>query len=303
MTQRFVSFLLVFNKYLPLLLLIAVVFLTGLTIYALHGSSFAVLNPKGVVALKERNLMLLATLLMSLVVVPVLGLTFWIAWRYRKENRRASYTPNWDHSLIFESVWWGIPCVIIFGLAVISWTSSHALDPAKALASAKSPITVQVVALPWKWLFIYPAQGIATVNYVEFPENTPINFQITADAPMNSFWIPQLGSQIYAMPGMTTSVKLMADHAGVFHGDSANLSGAGFASMQFRALSVSAAEFDRWTSASKQASTSLDGQTYAGLVKPSEHLPEGTYRLGDAHLFEKAVESYMSPAMGSMSMP
>src|SRR5476649_775967 len=178
--------------------------------------TIAVLSPKGQIADKERHLIILATLLMLIVVVPVYVMMFVIAWKYREGNTKARYTPDWDHSNGLEFLWWAIPMAIIAVLSVITFKSSHELDPFKALSSTKPPITIQVVALQWKWLFIYPNQNIASVNYFRMPANTPVDFEITADSPMNSFWIPQLGGQIYAMPGMSTELHLMADGVGKY---------------------------------------------------------------------------------------
>jgi len=177
----------------------------------LHGHSIAVLNPQGFIANKERGLIVTITLLMLIVVIPVFALTFAIAWKYREGNTAARYSPEWDHNRWVEAVWWAVPLVLITVISMISWSSSHELDPFRPLRSANPPITIQVVALQWKWLFIYPDQNIATVNFVQFPANTPVDFQITSDAPMNSFWIPQLGGQIYAMAGMSTQLHLMEE--------------------------------------------------------------------------------------------
>ena len=176
----------------------------ALTAYYISSHNIAVLEPKGMIGLKERELIITASLLMLIVVIPVLVLAIVFGWKYR-EGRDAKHTPDWEHNSIAECCWWGVPVVIIIILAVITWKTSHELNPFKPIQNGKKPIEIQAVALNWKWLFIYPEQQIATVNYVRFPDNTPINFEITADAPMNSFWIPQLGGQIYAMPAMRTT--------------------------------------------------------------------------------------------------
>lgn len=259
------------------------------------GMNSAVLNPKGIIALEERNLMITAILLMLIVVIPVLLLTFFICLRYRATNKLATYRPDWDHSMLAEIIWWGFPCVIILILSVITWKSSHALDPFKPLTSAVKPITIQAVALDWKWLFIYPEQNIATVNYIQFPVNTPINFEITADAPMNSFWIPQLGGQIYAMPGMKTKLHLIADEVGSYRGSSANLSGEGFAGMYFMAKAVTQADFEAWLQSVKQAAAPLGLAEYRQLAAPSEYNPEASYLLKAADLYDQIVMKYMMP--------
>jgi cytochrome o ubiquinol oxidase subunit 2 len=283
--------------------ILAVVLAVGIVLLAvafLHGKDLVVLNPKGVIASKERHLMVVSTLLMLIVVIPVYFLTFAIAWRYREGNQKAKYTPDWDHNTVLEFIWWGIPSAIIAALAVLTWNSSHALDPFKPLSSGTKPLTVQVVALDWKWLFIYPEQHIATVNYVEFPVNTPINFQITSDAPMNSFWIPQLGGQIYAMSGMASQLNLQADQIGTYQGSSANISGRGFAGMKFDAKAVSLNNFGQWVLLVQQNKNNLNADEYQKLAQPSENNPVAYYSSTEDSLFNKIIMKYMHPG-GSIS--
>ena len=261
----------------------------------LQGSNIQVLNPKGMIALKERHLLATATFLMLLIVIPVFVLTFIIAWRYRAGNTKAKYAPDWDYSFLAESLWWGLPCAIVLMLSIITWTSSHELDPFKPLESTTKPITIQVVALQWKWLFIYPEQKIATVNFIQFPEHTPLNFEVTADAPMNSFWIPQLGGQIYAMPGMRTKLHLIANAIGSFNGSSANLSGEGFAGMKFIAKSSSQADFEQWVQSVRQSPQHLHLEEYTALAKPSMNNPIASYLLQEQNLFDQIVMQYMMP--------
>jgi cytochrome o ubiquinol oxidase subunit 2 len=263
----------------------------------LGSHNVALLNPKGLIALKERGLMITITLLMLIVVVPVFVMTFVIAWKYRESNTNATYTPEWDHNSVAEFTWWAIPCALILVIGLITWQSSHDLDPYKPLASSASPVTIQVVALQWKWLFIYPEQNIATVNYVEFPQNTPINFEITSDAPMNSFWIPQLGGQIYAMAGMRTNLHLMASGMGSYNGSSANLSGAGFAGMRFVAKSVSSSEFKDWVTDIASTGRRLDANQYAQLSKPSENDPVTYYSSEENGLYDWIISKYLMPGM------
>jgi cytochrome o ubiquinol oxidase subunit 2 len=261
-----------------------------------HGHSPAVLNPKGIIASKERNLILVSVLLMLLVVIPVFIMTALIAWKYNDKKTSTAYAPDWDHDNVLEFFWWAIPGVIILILAVITWNSSHDLDPFKAIASDKKPITIQVVALQWKWLFIYPEQNIASLNIVQFPKLTPINFEVTADAPMNSFWIPQLGGQIYAMPGMSTQLHLMADSEGSYRGTSANISGRGFASMNFIAKSTSNDDFNNWVQLVKQTKNSLSISTYDNLAKPTQNDPLAYYSSSQNGLYDRIVMKYMYPA-------
>lgn len=264
------------------------------TVPFVWGADIAVLNPKGLIALKERNLLVLALLLMMIVVIPVFILTIYISWKY-KEGHSGKYDPDWDYHRVVEWIWWGVPCLIVAALGWITWVSSHELDPYKPLDHEEKPITIQVIALQWKWLFLYPEQNIATVNFVQFPENTPISFEITADAPMNSFWIPQLGSQIYAMPGMKTKVHLIADAAGEFRGSSANLSGEGFASMVFTAKATSKADFDQWVQTVQQSSNGLSLQEYNELAEPKGNAPVAFYSLKEPDLYNQVVMKYMMP--------
>ncbi len=255
----------------------------------------AIYAPKGMIALQEWSLIITTTLLMLIVVVPVFVLTFFFAWKYRATNKHAKYTPDWANNETLEAIWWAIPSVIILVLAVITWKSTHELDPYKPLRSNVKPITIQVVALDWKWLFIYPELHIATVNLVEFPFDTPINFEITADAPMNSFWIPALGGQVYAMPGMKTQLHLIASDVGTYTGTSANFSGSGFSDMKFDAKSVSPREFLEWAYAVKSASSSLTYDEYTRLSLPSKNHPVSLYSSVAPGLYDKIVMKFMVP--------
>lgn len=254
-----------------------------------------VLTPKGMIGIEQRNLLVIATLLMLIVVIPVFVLTFWIVWRYREGNKKASYAPNWGHNTLAEIIWWGVPCVIIIILGVINWISSYNLDPYKPLQSNKKTMTIQVIALNWKWLFIYPEQNIASINFIQFPEKTPIHFEITSDAPMNSFWIPELGGQIFAMPGMRTELYLIADQKGEYRGVSANLSGKGFAGMTFMAKASSENDFEKWVREVKNSGAPLDMQTYNALVEPSEYNQVAYYVLKDRVLFDWIIMKEMIP--------
>ncbi len=260
-----------------------------------NANEIAVFAPKGMIALQERNLIITTTLLMLIVVIPVIVLMFFFAWKYRATNKKAKYTPDWASNETLEAIWWAIPGVIILVLAVITWKSTHELDPYKPLNSSVKPITIQVVALDWKWLFIYPEQHIATVNLVEFPAGTPINFEITADAPMNSFWIPELGGQIYAMPGMKTRLHLIATDVGTFSGTSANFSGPGFSGMKFAARSVSQSEFLEWVSAVKYATSTLTNDEYLRLSAPSKNNPVSLYASVLDGLYDKIIMKFMTP--------
>ena len=275
---------------LPVLVVLCLV---AALVYLASGYNIQLLNPKGTVAAQQRDLMFIAIGMMLLVVVPVFVMTFVIAWKYRASNVKAKYDPEWDHSRTAETLWWAIPFAIIAVLAGITWVTSHSLDPYRPLASDTKPLRVQVVALQWKWLFLYPEQGIATVNHVEFPVNTPISFQITSDAPMNSFWIPQLGGQIYAMSGMNTSLHLMAKDVGTYNGSSANISGKGFAGMKFTATAQTQAEFERWVGTIAQKNIPLSSDAYDHLSEPSENVPPQYYSSYQDSLYDTIIMKYM----------
>lgn len=275
---------------LPVLLLLGVV---GLFTYLIRTNDIAVLNPSGTIAQKQRNLLVFATLLGMVVVVPVFIMTAVFAWRYRASNTKAAYKPDWDQNHWLEAVWWGVPIVIIIILSVVTWRSTHDLDPYKPLDSDKSPVTIQVVALQWKWLFIYPEENIATVNYAQFPVDTPVNFEIAADAPMNSFWIPKLAGQIYAMNGMVTKLHIQANELGEFDGVSANISGEGFAGMKFKVRSSTQEEFDAWVAAVKEGDVDLTNDEYNKLMQPTKNHPVATYASADEDLYDTIVMKYM----------
>ncbi|WP_175945820.1 ubiquinol oxidase subunit II [Caballeronia sp. BCC1704] len=258
----------------------------------LSGCNLEVLDSKGVIGAAESSLIATATFTMLLVVVPVILLTLIFAWRYRASNQNATYAPKWTHSTAIEVVVWAIPAAIILFLGTLTWKTTHELDPYKPLQSEVKPINVEVVALDWKWLFVYPDLGIASVNQVAFPVGTPVNFRITSDSVMNSFFIPQLGSQIYAMAGMQTRLNLQADHAGDYAGISANYSGAGFSDMKFRALALSQADFDSWVKKVKTAPEALDMNVYAGVARPSEEVAVRYFSTVDPKLFNNIVGKY-----------
>jgi cytochrome o ubiquinol oxidase subunit 2 len=262
-----------------------------------------VFNPKGVVALAEMNLIVTTTLLMLIVVVPVFTLLAVFSWRYRASNTKAKYTPDWHSNKILETVWWTIPIVIIFIIAGITWTSSHELDPYKPIVSNVPPITIQVVALDWKWLFIYPEQNIATVNFVQFPKDTPVNFRITGDAPMNSFWIPQLAGQIYAMAGMDTKLHLIASESGEYAGVSANYSGFGFSGMKFIAKVSSKEEFDKWVKDVQQSPNALSLDEYNKLAKKSRNNVVAYYSSVAEKLYTTIIMKFMTPMKESTMIP
>lgn len=260
---------------------------------SLAGCNAVLLAPAGDLAVRQRDLIIISTGLMLLIIVPVIVLTLVFAWKYRAGNTSARYEPDWSHSTAIEVVVWLIPCLIIIALGIITWKSSHDLDPYKPLESSKKPVTVEVVALNWKWLFIYPELNIATVNQIAFPVDTPVNFKITSDSIMNSFFIPQLGSQVYAMAGMETKLHLIANEAGSYDGVSANYSGGGFSGMKFKAIAMSNYEFDQWVAKVRASSTELGVDGYQTLAQPSEKEPVAYYGKVEDQLFRHILHKYM----------
>src|SRR6186713_1409043 len=231
-----------------------------LTAAMLSGCNSVLLNPSGSIAAQQSHLIVQSTVLMLLIVIPVIALTVVFAWRYRQSNKEATYSPDWDHSTQLELAIWAAPLLIIIALGAITWISTHTLDPYRPLTRLDAkrqispetkPLVVEVVALDWKWLFIYPEQGIATVNELAAPVDVPISFKITASSVMNSFFIPALAGQIYAMPGMETKLHAVINKPGEFEGFSANYSGAGFSGMRFKFHGLSKGDFDQWVEKAK----------------------------------------------------
>ncbi|SDI56410.1 ubiquinol oxidase subunit II [Paraburkholderia phenazinium] len=253
----------------------------------------ALFDPKGDIGMQEKNLILLALGLMLLVVIPVILLTLYFAWRYRASNTHATYAPKWAHSTAIEVVVWTIPCVIVIILGLVIWRTTHSLDPSRPIESQTKPVRVEVVALNWKWLFIYPDYGVASVNQLAIPVGTPISFDLTAESLMNSFFIPQLGTQIYAMSGMHTQLNLIADSPGVYAGRSSAFSGPGFSDMHFDTIATSRADFDAWIARAKQSRLSLDRATYEALATPSQKNPVTVYAHVAPDLFNDVVSHYM----------
>ncbi len=274
------------------LVLLVLGILTAATMF-FSATNVAVLNPKGQIAAQQRDLIVFTVMLIAIVVIPVFIMLGMFGWKYREGNKKAKYTPEWDGNWLLETIWWGIPIVIISILGIVTWQTSHSLDPFKALDSQAKPLSIQVVALQWKWLFIYPEQRVASVNLMQIPKNTPVNFTITADSPMNSFWIPSLGSQVYAMTGMSTQLHLIANEVGDYRGSSANISGKGFADMAFTARASSQTDFDAWINAAARSKQSLDMTTYTDLAQPSSMKMPTYYALKDANLYDKIIMKYM----------
>jgi len=261
----------------------------------LGGCDFVVLAPAGDVAAQQRDLVVISTVLMLLIVLPVMALTVFFAWRYRQSNTAVPYEPEWDHSTQLELVIWSAPLLIIVCLGALTWMGTHLLDPyrtlgridaGKAIESKDAPLNVEVVALAWKWLFIYPDYGVAAVNELAAPVDRPIRFRITASSVMHSFYIPALAGQIYAMPGMETKLHAVANEQGTFRGFSANYSGAGFSGMHFAFKSLSASDFDKWITNAKASSNMLGRSDYLQLERPSQNEPVRLYGSVDRDLYK-----------------
>ena len=270
---------------------------------ALGGCDWVVMNPSGDIAVQQRDLIILATALMLLIIVPVIALTLFFAWKYRSTNEEATYAPDWHHSTRLEIIIWAAPLIIITILGAVTWSSTHLLDPYRPLdriapgrsAESIKPLKVQVVALDWKWLFIYPELGIATVNEMAAPVDRPLNFELTSSSVMNSFYVPALAGQIYAMPGMKTKLHAVINKPGQFEGFSANYSGDGFSHMRFKFHGMSEADFKRWADGVRAGSGRLDRSRYLDLERPSEKQPVLRFASVDSGLFGAAVNRCVEP--------
>lgn len=275
----------------------------------LGGCQMVVLDPAGDVAQQQGDLVVISTLLMLIIIVPVMALTGLFAWKYRATNTAATYKPDWDHSTQLELLIWAVPLLIIICLGAVTWVGTHMLDPYRPLArtapgraveAGVKPLEVQVVALHWKWLFIYPEQGIATVNELAVPEGRPLRFRISSSSVMNSFYVPAMAGQIYAMPGMETKLNAVFNQTGNYEGFSANYSGAGFSNMRFGVRSMTPAGFERWVEGARQRGTVLDRAAYLTLERPSEKEPVRRYASVEAGLFDRVVNLCVEP--GKMCM-
>ncbi len=275
-----------------------------LTVAFLQSNNIAVLNPKGIIADQQRSLIFTEVSIMLGVLIPLLLLFYFFAWRYCEGNKKVRYESEKKHSLAGELIWWVVPCIVVGVLAVINWKSAHALDPYKPITQGSvKPLIIEVVALNWKWLFIYPQQDIATVNFVEFPQQTPLDFELTADAPMNSFWIPQLGGQMYAMAGMSTGLHLMADGEGQYNGFATEINGQGYSGMKFLAKSTSGGDFNAWVASVKKMPLSLLLDEYDKLARPSENNPPAFYSSVENNLYNEIMMKFMAPSPTKQPKP
>jgi cytochrome o ubiquinol oxidase subunit II len=258
----------------------------------------AVLDPKGIVGLAQKMILIDSLAIMLAIVIPTIAATVAFAWWFRASNERARYLPDWAYSGRIELIVWGIPLLVIMLLGGVAWIGSHDLDPAKPLPSNTPPLEMQVVSLDWKWLFIYPSQGVASVNRLVVPAGVPIHFSLTSASVMNAFFIPQLGSMIYTMNGMTTQLNLQADAPGTFRGLSSQFSGDGFADMHFDVLAVPAERFETWVEATRTKGPTLNPETYAALVRQSINIAPFTYKAVQPQLFQQIVTRILPPGPG-----
>lgn len=276
----------------------------------LSGCKMTILDPAGDVAAQQRDLIVASTVLMLIIIVPVIVLTLFFAWRYRASNTKAKYDPEWSHSTALEVVIWAAPLAIIVALGALTWVGTHLLDPYRPLARIDEsrpvtedvkPLQVDVVALDWKWLFIYPEQGVATVNEMAAPVDVPINFRLTASSVMNSFAIPALAGQVYAMPGMVTKLHAVINKPGEYQGFSANYSGAGFSDMHFKFRGMSQADFDRWVADAKGTGDELGRREYLALAKPTVNEPVRRYAQVDPELYAAVIDMCVDSSKMCMS--
>jgi cytochrome o ubiquinol oxidase subunit II len=261
----------------------------------LSGCSEGVLDPKGPVAAAERLILFNSLGIMLAIVIPTILATLGVAFWFRSSNSRARYRPNFAHSGRLELLVWSIPAMTVLLVGGVAWIGAHDLDPRKPIAASVRPVTIQVVSLDWKWLFIYPELGIASVNQLTIPVATPVNFELTSSGVMNSFFVPQLGSQIYTMAGMATRLNMQADHTGTYRGLSAQYSGSGFSDMRFSVAAVPTQDFDKWVATARGDGPALDAQAYADLARPGGPIAPFTYRAVAPGLFNSILAAVMHP--------
>jgi cytochrome o ubiquinol oxidase subunit II len=259
----------------------------------LGGCTEGVLDPQGPIAVADREILLNSLGIMLAIVIPVIIAILGVAFWFRASNERAHYRPNFAYSGRLEMLVWSIPAMTVFLVGGVAWVGAHDLSPRKPIVSTVKPLRVQVASLDWKWLFIYPDQGVASVNYLAIPVGTPVSFELTSSSVMNSFFVPQLGSQIYTMPGMVTRLHLQADQPGSYRGMSAQFSGEGFADMYFNVEAVPAEKFSVWLDTTRGVGVELNATTYTELAKPSASVAPFTYRAVEPGLFGSILVSDM----------
>ncbi|EIM94055.1 Cytochrome O ubiquinol oxidase subunit II [Paraburkholderia hospita] len=260
-------------------------------------------NTKGSVGVQERDLIILCIGLMLFVVVPAIVLTFVFAWKYRASNLNARYTPEWGHSTKIEVVVWGVPVLIIVALAAIVWYSTHKLDPYRPLDVPGEPVRVEVIASDWKWIFVYPDLGIATINQLTFPAHRQLALSITSNSTMGTFFIPQLGGQVYAMAGMRTQLHLMANEEGRYRGMSGNFNGPGFSDMKFVATATNEQDFERWVTQVKTSPLTLDFNTFQKIAKPSQGAGVVQFSQVQPGLFKAVIDQFVNSGTVASAMP
>lgn len=265
---------------------------------ALTACRAAVLDARGPVGQAEKTILIDSLAIMLAIVVPTILATLGFAWWYRASNVRARYLPEWASSGRVELVVWAIPAMVIILLGGVTWIGAHVLDPAKPLAARTPPVNIEVVSLDWKWLFIYPQQGVASVNELVVPAGVPLHFSLTSASVMNAFFVPQLGSMIYTMNGMVTQLNLQADAAGIFRGLSAHYSGEGFSDMHFQVRAVPVEQFAAWISATRGNGPELNSENYAALAKPSINMAPETFGSVAVSLFSNVVTQKLAPGPG-----
>lgn len=266
------------------------------TFFVLAGEHALSWHPQGVIARDILDLICTNFVLMFVIIIPTYLLLVWVVWKYCIRKKPAPYEPEHTCSPLGHLLQWGLPTIIVLIMAPITWKATYDLNPYKPIESERTPVKVQVVALNWKWLFIYPEQGIATLNYLHIPAGTPIHLRLTADAsPMNSFWIPQLSGQIYAMTGMTTQLYLMADDPGEYRGHEVEINGDGYSDMTFAVKSTTLSDFEHWVEEVKTSPNDLTIEAYTELRKPNIDSSPKDFGKVPEHLFQKIVESYMYP--------
>jgi cytochrome o ubiquinol oxidase subunit 2 len=269
----------------------------------LSGCRADVLDPQGFIGLSEKTILVDSLAIMLAIVLPTIAATLVFAWWFRASNTRAAYLPDFEYSGRIELIVWSIPLLTVILLGGVAWIGSHDLDPAKPLPSSTPALDVQVVSLDWKWLFIYPNQRVASVNQLVIPAGAPIHFSLTSASVMNAFFIPQLGSMIYTMYGMTTQLNLQADAPGTFHGLSSHFSGDGFSDMHFDVQAMPPDQFAAWIEAARKAPPTLDAASYAALEKPSTSPRPFTFGSVDPALFQNIVTQQLPPGPGPQAGP
>ncbi len=266
----------------------------------LKGNDIRLFNPKGLIAQQQLNLMVLTVLLLLTIAVPTMIILYSFAWEYRESNHKATYDPEARHSKFSAFSMWAVPTAFMIVLALLMAPAVYRLEPRKSLAAkGTKPLTIQVVAMRWKWVFFYPEQNIATVNFVQIPVGTPVEFELTADeTPMSSFWIPHFSGQLYAMTGHVNRLNILANETGDYPGSSAEINGRGFAGMKFTARASSQTDFDQWLQGIKQSPNTLDTTQYDKLLKPSENNPAALYSSYDTSLYGKMLVKYTGAVDG-----